>query len=257
MRNKADKRDKGEEILSVGIDGYRSGWVAVCLDENRFEVAFFKRIEEICWKYSHAPFMFVDMPIGLPENPNEIRPESKARQMIKGRSSCVFNVPCRQAVYADDYQEANRNNKAILGKGLSKQSFAISKSIREIDELLLAFPEYKEKLVESHPELCFAVLASTGKDDVLPIPKSKYTREGMHDRIEILKSFYDKTDAFIEYTFNQLGLSRMKEDCIDALCLAVMGMLGSKNGFVSIPENPGRDSRGLKMQMQYGIVQKI
>jgi len=74
------------------------------------------------------------MPIGLPESINEIRPDAEARRIISGRSSCIFNTPCRQAVYTGDYFEASEINRQILGKGLSKQSFAICSNIRSIPE---------------------------------------------------------------------------------------------------------------------------
>lgn len=43
----------------------------------------------------------------------------------------------------------------------------------------------------------------------------------------------------------------MKDDVIDALCLAVIGMLGTKNGFATIPKKPMKDSKGILMQMVY------
>lgn len=55
----------------------------------------------------------------------------------------------------------------------------------------------------------------------------------------------------MDYISEHPKLGKIKEDCIDALCLAVTGMLGLKNGFRSIPEKPALDSRGLAMQMVY------
>ena len=41
-------------------------------------------------------------------------------------------------------------------------------------------------------------------------------------------------------------------DSIDALCLAVSGLLGLNNGFTSIPSDPVKDVRGLNMEIVYG-----
>ena len=138
----------------------------------------------------------------------------------------------------------------MLGKGLSKQSFAICNQIGEIDEMLEKLPEYKERIKESHPEVCFAVLSSEGKY-IEPIYESKHTEDGQFIRIRVLEQYYDQTSEFIEYISEHPKLGKIMEDCIDALCLAVTGMLGIKNGFRSIPEGPALDSRGLAMQMVY------
>ncbi len=78
---------------------------------------------------------------------------------MSGRASCIFNPPCRQALVEDDYYRASEVNKEILDKGLSKQSFNICEGIKEADKLLQNRPELKNKLRESHPEICFAALA--------------------------------------------------------------------------------------------------
>ena len=182
---------------SVGIDGCRAGWVAVNITDVGFEVELYKSFEEICSKYSDSNSILVDMPIGLPESIKDIRPDTEARSYLSGRTSCIFNTPCRQSVYTEDYFEASSINKQVLGKGLSKQSFAICNQIREIDEMLEKLPEYKEKIKESHPEVCFAVLSSEGKY-IEPIYESKHTEDGQFIRIRVLEQFYDKTSEFID-----------------------------------------------------------
>jgi predicted RNase H-like nuclease/predicted house-cleaning noncanonical NTP pyrophosphatase (MazG superfamily) len=189
------------------------------------------------------------MPIGLPEIPDDVRPDALARKVLKGRASCVFNTPCRQAVYADTYDKANELNHKALNKGLSQQSFAIAPKIREIDQLFLRIPEYKIKLRESHPEICFAMMNSG-----IPLVESKHTIEGQKTRIKLLSRYYDRTWEFIASVSAAPEFNRMLEDCIDALCLAVTGMLGKKNGFRSLPDTPQEDSRGILMQIIYANV---
>lgn len=129
----------------VGVDGCKYGYVAVNITDNDFDINVFKNIEEICAKYSDSNTILIDMPIGLPENTYDIRPETEGRKILSSRSSCIFTVPCRQAVYEDDYCKANEINRDVLGKGLSKQSFSICSKIKEIDEFLNNAPEYKNR----------------------------------------------------------------------------------------------------------------
>ena len=234
---------------SVGIDGCKKGWVAVRITEDDFEIEVFDNIETLCSRYKDSN-LIIDMPIGLPENIGDIRPEREARKILGSRSCCVFNTPCRQAVYEDDYDRANEINKEILGKGLSKQSFSIFTKIREIDEFLYKNPNYKNKIVESHPEVCFAMLNFNEKNP-LPIIENKKTKEGMNKRLDLLSEYDDKTEEIKSIIFSNQILKNMKDDIVDALCLAVVGKLGIENGFITIPENPMKDSKNIIMQMVY------
>ena len=234
----------------VGVDGCKYGYVAVNITDNDFEINVFKNIEEICAKYSDSNTILIDMPIGLPENTYDIRPETEGRKILSSRSSCIFTVPCRQAVYEEDYYKANEINRNILGKGLSKQSFSISSKIKEIDEFLNNASEFKNRLLESHPEICFAMLNFDGRM-AMPIFENKKTEEGMERRLEVLSRYYEKTDEIREVLYSDDKLKGIKDDIIDALCLSITGMLGYKNGFKTIPQNPMKDSKGLFMQMVY------
>ncbi|OFI07101.1 hypothetical protein CLOACE_05060 [Clostridium acetireducens DSM 10703] len=84
-----------------------------------------------------------------------------------------------------------------------------------------------------------------------PIFENKKIEEGMKKRLEILSNYYEKTVEIRELIYSYTKLKVIKDDVIDALCLAVTGMLGYKNGFKTIPENPMKDSRGMFMQMIY------
>ncbi len=166
--------------------------------------------------------------------------------MLKGKTSSIFKTPCRQAVYANTYGEANEINRWIMGKGLSSQSFAICGKIKEIDEFLNNSPRYKNRLLESHPELCFTILNS-GE----PLYENKKTYEGTRKRVELLSRYYDKAEGIIAYARGNQKLKSFMDDVIDALCLAVTGMASLEKGVKSIPENPMKDKYGILMQMVY------
>lgn len=108
-----------EGFKCIGIDGCKGGWVAVSITDSDFDIEILNNIEQVL--DSHSESILIDMPIGLPESANDIRPDGAARKLLRGKASSIFNTPCRQAVYAETYEEANQINREILGKGLSKQ----------------------------------------------------------------------------------------------------------------------------------------
>ena len=117
--------------------------------------------------------------------------------------------------------------------------------IRQVDEYLDRSLEWKNRLLESHPEVSFQIL-NGGRG----LTNSKKTPEGQTERIRILQ----------DYGINPIPhLSKFsaetQNDFLDALSLAVSAQLGLQNGFVSIPECPKCDHRGLKMQMIFGSCQ--
>lgn len=235
----------------IGVDGCKGGWVGVSLAASVLEIRLSSSLEDLLEIFGPFELLLIDMPIGLPETVQEaqMRPEALARKLLPNKASSVFNVPCRQAVYAPDYAEANRCNREVLGKGLSKQSYYISTKIRELDQLLCRTADsLRSKVWESHPELCFARLQPNGQ----PILEKKSIPEGMAKRFNILKMHEPAiADAAEREIRMDRRLHSIKADVLDALCLAVTARLGMKAGFTCIPEKVIYDRNGLPMQMIY------
>lgn len=231
---------------SVGIDGCQGKWVVVSLTKDTFEVGKFTTISDICQRYSKASNMLIDVPIGLVEGKDTTRPDLLVKQALGRKGSSIFEVPCRQAVYAESKEDARKYNSAVLGKSLSEQTLGIAKAIRQVDEFLQENPQWKNRLMESHPEFCFMKL----NNDV-PILEKKSTEEGQQKRISLLKRFYPEAGQGVEKFLADVPSRRKIDDVVDALCLAVTGMLGRHNGFKTVPENPMVDNYGLLMQMVY------
>lgn len=231
----------------IGIDACKGKWVAVCISDSGFEVGKFDTIGDICKSYPDCDTYLIDIPIGLPEGGGDIRPDMLVKKELGRKGSSIFPVPCRQAVYADDKARARELNVSALGKSLSEQSIGISKAIRQVDEFLQRNPEWKNRLLESHPELCFSKLNGNQ-----PIMEKKTTSEGYNRRLELLRRYHPAADKVIE-KFLSGGPNRKKtDDVVDALCLAVMGRLIVENGCRRFPEKPMMDSTGLFMQIVYG-----
>ena len=236
-----------KEHFVVGIDWMKPYWLAAEICGSEISIRKLEHISSISHHYMEADAVLIDIPIGLPENTTEnaARPDCKARDYLPiGRKSTIFPVPCRQAVYIDQYAEASAENERILGKKLPSQSHAFSRMIRQVDSFLAGNPQWKNRLLESHPEVAFQFLNGGNG-----LEHSKHTDEGLSERISILRSHgVDPAPLFAGFTPNQYA------DILDALCLAVSAKLGCEHVFQTIPANPLTDSHGLKMQMVFGTL---
>lgn len=232
--------------IFVGIDGCKGKWVAAVISEDGFEVDKFNTIDEICRKYSDADTMIIDIPIGLPESLNDLRPDKIVRKQLGKKGSSIFDTPSRQAIYAESKEHARELNISALSRSLSEQSLAIGKAIRQVDEFLNRNPEWKNRLLESHPEYCFMKLNGNQ-----PILEKKTEPDGQALRLEVLNKHYLQSEDVIQKFLRDVPYRKKIDDVIDALCLAVIGMISNDLGLKSVPEEPMEDPEGIKMQIVY------
>lgn len=183
------------KVSAVGVDGCPAGWVAAILSEqidgsHDLELRVFSDFKKLMGygpiaAASKAP-VFVDMPIGLPEEVGFRECDKLARDILGDRRSCVFQVPDREYLEcagkdwvlcrAKNLERKKLNPEA---KGLSRQTYALLGKVKEIDDYLAASKIDRRRVVETHPEVFFK-LAST-KDMI-----KKSSRRGRSDRTEIL-----------------------------------------------------------------------
>jgi predicted RNase H-like nuclease/5'-deoxynucleotidase YfbR-like HD superfamily hydrolase len=230
----------------VGIDGCKGQWVAVYITENHFEVEKFKTISDICNRYPDADSYIIDIPVGLAEGKNDLRPDLIVKKKLGKKGSSIFEVPCRQAVYTEDKSKARLFNIEILGKSLSEQTLGISKAIKQVDEFLQNQPKWKNKLLESHPEFCFLILNNNQ-----PVLEHKTSTEGQQKRLSILEKYYTEAKQVVDKFLTDVPSRSKVDDVIDALCLAVMGKIILEKGIKTVPESPMMDIRGILMQIVY------
>ncbi|MHB1241904.1 MAG: DUF429 domain-containing protein [Gaiellaceae bacterium] len=161
-------------VLVAGVDGYRSGWVAVSLDPSGdVQVSTHPTFSEVLSLSAHV--IAVDIPIdppGLGARPTD----AAARTFVGGRASSVFPTPPRSALQARTFAEACEIARTITGKGISQQAFALGKKILEVHELA----EVDERVIEMHPEVSFCRLAGDA------LAESKHTPEGLERRRSLL-----------------------------------------------------------------------
>lgn len=225
----------------IGVDGCRGGWVWVAAG-RRPAAGFAACLSEIvgCFPMSR---ILVDMPIGLPSGAYPRRCETVARRLAGPRRASIFTPPARVALAAPDYASANAANRRETGKGLSKQAWNLVPKIREADELLRRDPLLEARLMESHPEICFRMLAG----DVLR--HYKKTAEGRRERLAVLAAHggAGTAPAMIGVDLIQ-RCGAAGDDLLDAAVLAVVAAMPDR-ALGLLPPEPEWDAAGLPMQM--------
>jgi predicted RNase H-like nuclease len=243
-------------MTGVGVDWASGRWVVVQYgDEVSIQTA--PSMLTVWADHSDADQILVDIPIGLPseETPTGDLEDGRRQcdaaasdRLGPGRQSSVFGVPCREAVEADSYDEAAEENNAILGRGLSSQSWGIIPRIRETDVFLRTHPEAQDTVRESHPEVCYSALSST-----TDIEASKTADSGTDERVALLGEYDER---FVEAykaareraeteTWKRRVSSSRLDDVLDAMVLA----LTAAGETESIPSDPPDDAEGLPMEM--------
>lgn len=233
--------EKTGRFHSVGIDGCRGGWIAASICGGILNLYRFDSLKEAV---DHLQFdaCLIDMVIGLQGNESQVRPDGMARRILKGRASTVFPAPCRKAVYGETKEERLRANTEVLHKKFTSQTDAIIPKMRETDEFLQSNVSYKNRIQESHPEVCFARLNGsvllTGKHDA----------EGIKERIAVIAGYLPEvTEEWVSVTTGKLKCR--KDDIIDSICLAIVADLSMQGKTETIPPEPEMDDTGLLMQM--------
>lgn len=230
-----------QTFYSVGIDGCRGGWIAAAICGGELRLCKFGSLMELT---DALPFdvCLIDMPIGLQGSEMQIRPDSMARKILKKKSSTVFTVPCRKAVYGETKEKRLQANREVLYKGFGAQTDAMIPKMREVDEFLQEHPQYQNRIQESHPEVCFARL--NGK----VLMSSKHNMEGIKDRAEIISDYLPEITA--DWILDAANKVKCHEDDIaDAVCLAIVANLSAQGKTETIPAKPMKDDTGLLMQM--------
>lgn len=138
-----------------------------------------RRLVNLRQALENAPIavMAIDIPIGLPDIGTR-QADLLARRAVGPRSSSVFPTPVRSALTVDDYRQAVLiNQEQASGRAISYQAFSLRTKINEVDSWL---PVAGFRVVETHPEVCFAAMAGG------PLPYSKKTWAGTEQRRQLL-----------------------------------------------------------------------
>ena len=143
---------------ALGIDACRRGWIGIAVEETVAGAYFAEDVQELISRAeADGPLSVVaiDMPIGLADRGFR-RADVLARAAIGPLWSSVFMTPVREALLAPDHATASAINRALAGQGVSIQAFGLKPKLLQVERWLRGTPV---RVVEVHPEVCFARLA--------------------------------------------------------------------------------------------------
>ena len=221
----------------IGVDGCARGWVFIRLEDGAFaSAALHERFAEGVAAAADATVIGVDMPIGYPSSPVLPRAaDVAARIMLKGRASSVFPVPPRDVLTAPDWATANERSRAMTGRGLPRQSYALAAKIIEVERVAAQ----DERVHEVHPEVSFRALAGR------PLA-SKRQWNGHTERRALLEA----TGICIPDTLGEVG-TVAADDILDAAVAAWSAGRIAAGEAVSLPSPPERDAGGRPIAIWY------
>lgn len=239
-------------MILAGVDGCKKGWLMIKHQQDKYSYAVYENIFDLSNDNPDLERVFIDIPIGLSSKGFMRTIDSSIRKELPGRSSTIFNPPCREALQVDNYEQAKEENKQIEGKGISKQAFFISKKIKEVDDFLLQNKRSIE-FFESHPELCFKYLNPAKK--VLLTRKS--TPEGIEERMTILKQYDNTLPNLYEEILAKTKRSNVKkDDILDAICLCLANKLSGKHNYTLLKDENSTDLSGIEIKIAFHDVSK-
>ncbi|MCC5830347.1 MAG: DUF429 domain-containing protein [Phycisphaeraceae bacterium] len=232
----------------IGIDGCRAGWLMARTSPGREPIFGIEpEIDALIdHRSSRTRYLLIDMPIGLPGGTHHQRTcDRLARRLVGPRRSSIFSPPARSALAATDYQHACALNFAATGRKISRQTWNIMPRIAEVDARLRREPSLVGRLIESHPEACFAATLDT------PLEYPKKSRDGIQLRIGIIKRLAESLGVLIgRDTFSPQSLPGCgRDDLIDALVLSLVSLSGKSNLRWLDADPPEHDETGLPMRM--------
>jgi len=223
-------------VSVLGVDGCCAGWVGVWLSPVRVIGLFGANLTDLLTiaerHHSQPDVVAIDMPIGLPDGSGR-QSDTLARTFVgPGRGSSVFPTPVRAVLAEGTYEAACQRSVGLIGKALSKQSFALRPRLIEVDAWVR---RAGVPVIEVHPEVSFAEMAGR------PVEHSKHRPEGLDERRQLLLSEGIRADR------SEWGLDRLakEDDVLDAAAAAWTARRFSEGRAIPLPDPPEVFSDGL------------
>ncbi|WP_115539804.1 DUF429 domain-containing protein [Xanthomonas campestris] len=232
----------------VGIDGARSGWLAVWDTEDALAFAYYATVQDMAHALRAAEVIGVDIPIGLSEHTPRAA-DVQARRFVGGRRACsIFAAPLRGMLHAQSQPEASRLHRALdhdKQRGFGVQSYGLLDKIRHWDAALRSDAAWAVRVHEVHPEVSFAVL-NGGQG----LAAGKKTPAGHAQRVALLGEHvgHARVQALLAAVPRRLAAP---DDVLDALvaCWSAQRIAAGTAG--SLPAVVEHDRHGLRMAIRY------
>lgn len=212
--------------MNVGVDWAGKGWFAVGIEDGEVGKSNVFPTMWNLWREwgEEIESMLVDIPIGLATDGRRACDVAAKAYLGGSQQSSVFYTPTRGAAEALNLEAAKEEQEGA-DFGIQNQAWSLVPRIREVDAFVDECDE-DEKIVETHPEVCFTVLAGGEASG------SKKTPDGTATRIELLqeavefdvKAYHEKAvEDFREPSY--APMIGAEDDILDALVAAFTATL--------------------------------
>jgi predicted RNase H-like nuclease len=194
------------DVALAGVDGCRGSWLAAVSEVGDVSWRLVPTFRAL-YDDDTLTVIAIDVPIGLPESGRRTC-DVEARRLLGRRGASVFAAPVRPVLGCSTYAEARAVLAALGDASMSAQAFGILRGVRDVDACVDGDDD--ERIVETHPELAFAMLRG---EPALPPKKST---PGQAAR---LRALTDWRPAVLE-ALERVPPSVPLDDALDALaCL--------------------------------------
>jgi predicted RNase H-like nuclease len=228
-------------MLVVGLDGCRTGWVAIALENGKLAgAALIARASDALATWPELTVLAIDIPIGLPSEATAYRrqADAEARKRLLARRSTVFPTPPREVLAEETYAGALARSIELVHKGLSRQAYALRDKILEVDELARS----DGRVREIHPEISFTEMAQGRVDHWYP----KKTWNGLAQRRRCL----EEAGLILPDKLERAGLAGA-DDVVDAAAAAWSAWRIATGQAGSLPDPPEIGDDGERIAIWY------
>lgn len=228
--------------MIYGLDGVRSGWAAIAMDEPTREVSW-RRVARLAELLDESPppaLIAVNAPIGLPDD--GVRGcDAEARRLLGKRRHSVFNPPVR-AVLSNAVDGNGGAPPESDGRPRGYRTRALWPRIAEVDEVLRQNPVLQDVIREVHPEFSFYHM-----NGAVPMAHPRNSVEGREERAALLRQhFGDTVDRAVA---QQRRLRAGVLNVLNAFAALWTAERIRSGAAVSVPDEAPRDPFGLRMEI--------
>jgi predicted RNase H-like nuclease len=231
----------------TGVDGCKFGWIAITLNTHSWVITHALHPDGVTLvnAYSESEVIAIDIPIGLTEQGARACDQAARSLLGRPRSSSVFPAPIRPALAAPNREEADRITREADGRGVGAQAWNIYNRVRDMDGLLRSSSRLRERVYETHPEVCFRAM-NGGRS----MTYSKHSREGLDGRRCLIDQYFG-ADRFARVRRSYPKTQVSDDDILDAFALCWTANRILRRQAASLPEPPPFDLHGLPMRILY------
>ena len=221
--------------LVVGIDGCPGGWVAVATESGRFQTCLVRpTMRELVAAFPFGEVFAIDIPLSFATADGYPRPaDAAARRRLGRKSSSLFSVPPLEVLTKATHQEASHECRRLVGKGVTRQAYALRKKILEVDDYLRSTGD--PRFIEVHPEVSFLVL-SEEVNRPITATNSKKSWNGFAERLAALQA----TGMGVPLKVHEDSAKAGIDDVLDAAVAAWTAQRVRLGNATSFPADPER-----------------